>query len=124
MKKTIFVIILIMLLVGCNQSKPQNTIDKFDKYVEYREFGLIYDEILDSEVKNISTREMFIEVAKGLFVNGYINIKSECVEISNDGKNAKLFCNIRYKTVYGVEIEDRISYNLIKEDGSWKLKLG
>jgi len=117
---------LIILLVGCSQtSNPEDTIQKYGKYLEYGEYELIYDEVL--YIESISTRadellrDIYIELMEEVSIGSYNNLQTECEEISNDGKNAKLYCNHKYKNPYGSEMEESVKYNLIKEDDGWKL---
>ena len=127
--KIVLSIMLVMLLVGCSQlSKPtpEDTIQKYGKYLEYGEYELIYDEILDIGSKSTSpeTNELLKKIYLELTEEGvgsYNNLQTECEEISNDGKNAKLYCNHKYKNMYGTEMEESVKYNLIKEDDGWKI---
>ena len=126
--KRLLLILLLMLLVGCqtntlgDTSKPKDTIDRYLNYMKYEDYDRVYDEILDNDTKSVLSKSIFNELYEDNNFD-FDNATTECEEIINDGKHAKIYCDIRYINSYGYEKVENLKFNLVKEEGSWKLQI-
>lgn len=110
---------------GGSSSKPSDVVDKMMTSIEKGNFDAAIDCIAleGEEISKEDTEKLngLLGMVKGV-LESKGGIKSHEVieeEVSEDGETA----NVKIKYVYGNGDEDTSDYNLVKEDGKWKVKM-
>jgi len=126
--KIVWVLMISALLFSCgggSDSKPADQVDKLIKSIEKGEYDAAID-CLAMEGKTLTDEEKnklnaMLGMTKGVIDSKKGITSSEVIEetISEDGNTA----TVKIKYVYGNGDEDNSEYNLVKEDGAWKVKM-
>lgn len=126
--KIVWVLMISAFLFSCgggSDSKPADQVDKLIKSIEKGDYDTAID-CLAMEGKTLTDEEKtklnaMLGMTKGVIDSKKGIASSEVIEenVSEDGNTA----TVKIKYVYGNGDEDTSEYNLVKEDGAWKVKM-